>query len=170
MANRQKVRINYNQKQECGVKIRSSEKDQLIAELRQQLYDLRNQNRNYKGINDEIFNMENRYRMTNDDKLRGEHEARNRLDRGTEEVGEAKRSLEELKYLVTEKTKLQCGLMDELARAKRLLEEKSELAGRLKNDSVVKGDLCVDERTKFQHISQEIEQVKAHRADLWKEI
>ena len=41
----------------------------MIAELRQQLYDLKNQERDYKGVNDEILNMENRYKILSDDKV-----------------------------------------------------------------------------------------------------
>lgn len=86
-----------------SVKIRSSEKDQLIAELRQQLYDLRNQDRDYRGVNDEIFAMENRYRMLSDDKARAEHENRARLDRGADELADARKQLEDLRYLLSEK-------------------------------------------------------------------
>ena len=63
--------------------------------------------------------MENRYRMLSDDKARGEHEARLRLDRACDEITDARRTLEELKFLCAEKTKLGCGLADELQRAKR---------------------------------------------------
>jgi len=89
--------------QGTGVKIRSSEKDQLIAELRQQLYDLRNQDRDYRGVNDEIFAMENRYRMLADDRARGEQENRARLDRGSDEVADARKQLDDLKYLLQDK-------------------------------------------------------------------
>lgn len=51
------------------MKIKSAEKDQLIAELRQQLYDLKSQDRDYRGVNDEIINMENRYKILADDKV-----------------------------------------------------------------------------------------------------
>lgn len=86
-----------------GVKIRSSEKDQLIAELRQQLYDLRNQDRDYRGVNDEIFAMENRYRMLSDDKARAEHENRERLNRAADEIQDARKQLEDLKFLLSDK-------------------------------------------------------------------
>lgn len=51
------------------VKIKSSEKDQLIADLRQQLYDLKSQDRDYRGVSDEIINSENRYKILSDDKV-----------------------------------------------------------------------------------------------------
>jgi len=89
--------------QTSGVKIRSSEKDQLIAELRQRLYDLRNQDRDYRGVNDEIFAMENRLRMLADDKARSEHESRERLNRNADEISDARRQLEDLKFLLSDK-------------------------------------------------------------------
>lgn len=70
------------------VRIRSSDKDQLIAELRQQLYDLKTQERDYNGVNNEIFSMENRYRMLSDDKVRSEMENRSRVDRGMDEIAD----------------------------------------------------------------------------------
>ena len=92
-----------NCQQGTGVKIRSSEKDQLIAELRQRLYDLRNQDRDYRGVNDEIFAMENRVRMLADDKARSEHENRERLNRNADEISDARRQLEDLKFLLSDK-------------------------------------------------------------------
>lgn len=123
-----------------GVKIRSSEKDQLIAELRQRLYDLRNQDRDYRGVNDEIFAMENRVRMLADDKARSEHENRERLNRNSDEIQDARRQLEDLKFLLSDKTKQNLDLNDEMARSKRLLDEKYFEAGRLREDAVQKGD------------------------------
>ena len=89
--------------QTSGVKIRSSEKDQLLAELRQRLYDLRNQDRDYRGVNDEIFAMENRVRMLADDKARSEHENRERLNQNADEISDARRQLEDLKFLLSDK-------------------------------------------------------------------
>lgn len=83
--------------------------------------------------------------MLSDDKARGEHEARVRLDRGCDEIGESRRTLEELKFVLVEKTKLGCGLIDELNRAKRLLDEKCYESARLKEEAIAKGGLVSDE-------------------------
>jgi len=88
-----------------GVKIRSSDKDQLIAELRQQLYDLKNQERDYRGVNDEIFSMENRYKLLSEEKVRSEMEGRARLDRGMDEIAECRKQIEDLKYMLSEKSR-----------------------------------------------------------------
>lgn len=155
---------------ESGVKIRSSEKDQLIAELRQQLYDLKNQDRDYRGVNDEIFSMENRYKMLSDDRERSECENRSRLDRGMDEIADNRRTLEDLKHLLQEKSKHNLDLTDELQRSKRLLDEKYFEAGRLRDENVSKGDQCADLRIQVSDLEKEIEMVKIQRAEMWREI
>jgi len=73
------------------VKIKSSEKDQLIAELRQQLYELKNQDRDTRAVHDEIISTENKYKMVSDDKVRGDLENRARLDRDMDEVHDVRK-------------------------------------------------------------------------------
>jgi hypothetical protein len=106
------------------VKIKSSDKDQLIAELRQQLYELKNQERDYRGVNDDIFSMENRYKLLTEEKVRSEMEGRQRLDRGMDEIAECRKQIEDLKYMLSEKARQNMELQDELGRSKRVLDEK----------------------------------------------
>lgn len=47
--------------------------------------------------------MENRYRMLSDDKARAEQENRARLDRGSDEISDARKQLDDLKYLLQDK-------------------------------------------------------------------
>ena len=83
------------------------------------MLDLRSKSRDYRGINDEIYKMENRYRMMHDDKARGEHEARTRLDKTCDEITEARRVLDDLKYQIQEKTKLNACLSDDIVRTRQ---------------------------------------------------
>jgi len=87
------------------VRIRSSDKDQLIAELRQQLYDLKNQERDYRGVNDEIFSMDNRYKLMSEEKVRSEMEGRARLDRDMDEIADCRKQVEDLKYMLSDKSR-----------------------------------------------------------------
>lgn len=114
--------------------------------------------------------MENRYRMLSDDKARGEHEARLRLDRGCDEIADARRTLEELKFLIAEKTKLGCGLVDELTRAKRALDEKCYESSKLKEEALAKGNQVADDHTRLGAINQDIDSVKGQRAEMAREI
>jgi hypothetical protein len=64
---------------------------------------LKNQDRDYKGVNDDIINTENRYKMVSDDKVRADIEHRSRLDRDMDEVADMRKQIDDLKYLLSEK-------------------------------------------------------------------
>lgn len=61
-------------------------------------------------------------------------------------------------------------MSDEQARSKRLLDEKYFEAGRLRDESISKGDQCADSRSNLQDLEREIESVKIQRAEMWREI
>ena len=59
---------------------------------------------------------------------------------------------------------------DELARSKRMLDEKYFEAGRLRDEAVQKGDQNADQRNQLTDLEREIEGVKVQRAEMWREI
>jgi len=75
-----------------------------------------------------------------------------------------------LKYLLSEKSKQNCDLVDEMNRSKRVIDEKQFEAGRLREESIVKGDQVTDLRNNQSKIEHEIETVKVQRAEMWREI
>lgn len=121
-------------------------------------------------MNDEIFSMENRYRMLSDDKARSEHENRNRLDRASDEIADARKQLDDLKYLLQEKSRQNMDLNEEQARCKKVLDEKYFEAGRLRDEAVAKGNQVADLRQQQSNLEREIESVKVQRAEMWREI
>lgn len=108
--------------------------------------------------------------MLSDDKARSEHENRLRLDRASDEIADARRQLEELKFLLQEKSKQNGDLSDEMNRSKRLLDEKYFESCRLRDEAVAKGDQVCDLRQQLANVEHEIETVKVQRAELWREI
>lgn len=83
--------------------IKSFEKDALIARLRQDLYDLKNMERDYEGVSEEIIRSENLYRRLREDKTGSDREARLTLDQDFEEIAVLRKQAEELKQLLVEK-------------------------------------------------------------------
>lgn len=114
--------------------------------------------------------MDQRYRMLADDKARAEHEHRNRLNHSADEIAEARKQLEDLKFMLADKSRANVELTEEAARAKRLLDEKYFEAGRLRDESVAKGDLCADLRAQVGQVERDIEAVKVQRAEMFREI
>jgi len=114
--------------------------------------------------------MDGRYRMLADDKARAEHEHRNRLNHSADEIAEARKQLEDLKFMLADKSRGNCELTEEAARAARLLDEKYFEAGRLRDEAVAKGDLCADLRAQVGQVEREIEAVKVQRAEMFREL
>ena len=134
------------------------------------MYDLKNQERDYRGVNDEIFSMENRYKLLSEEKVRSEMEGRSRLDRGMDEIADCRKQVEDLKYMMSEKQRQNMELQDELMRSKRVLDEKFFEAGKLRDESNVKGDQVVDLRGQCAELERDIDLVKSQRADMFREI
>jgi|TARA_B110000285_G_C15021897_1_gene562024 hypothetical protein len=57
--------------------------------------------------------MENRYKLLSEEKVRSEMEGRARLDRGMDEIAECRKQIEDLKYMLSEKSRQNMELQDE---------------------------------------------------------
>lgn len=97
-------------------------------------------------------------------------EGRSRLDRGMDEIADCRKQLEDLKYLMSEKTRQNMELQDELQRSKRVLDEKFFEAGKLRDEANSKGDQLVDLRSQVAELERDIDLVKSQRADMLREI
>ena len=49
--------------------------------------------------------MENRYKLLSEEKVRSEMEGRARLDRGMDEIAECRKQVEDLRYMLSEKSR-----------------------------------------------------------------
>ena len=49
--------------------------------------------------------MENRHKLLMEEKVRSEMEGRARLDRGMDEISESRKQIEDLKYMLSEKSR-----------------------------------------------------------------
>jgi hypothetical protein len=49
--------------------------------------------------------MENRYKLLSEEKVRSEMEGRIRLDRGMDEISDCRKQTEDLKYMLSEKSR-----------------------------------------------------------------
>ena len=114
--------------------------------------------------------MENRYKLLSEEKVRSEMEGRARLDRGMDEIADYRKQQEDLKYMMSEKTRQNMELQDELQRSKRVLDEKFFEAGKLRDESNAKGDQTVDLRSQVAELERDTDLVKSQRADMFREI
>ena len=114
--------------------------------------------------------MENRYRMLSDDKLRSEHDNRGRLDRTADEIGDNRKQLEDLKYLLQEKQRENHDLNNEAGRNRVILDEKHREVASLHAESNAQSARCNELTAQQDSLRHEIDCVKTQRAEMWREI
>lgn len=108
--------------------------------------------------------------MLADDKARNECEARLNIDKTCGEVGDNKRTLEELRFLVDQKSKINQQVGDELCKSKNLLGEKCMDAHKTREEAHCKGHEVDQDRARLSALQSEIESVKNDRATACREI
>jgi len=72
--------------------------------------------------------------------------------------------------MLSEKSRQNMELQDELGRSKRVLDEKFFEAGKTRDESNAKGDQVVDLRSQVGELERDIDLVKCQRADMFREI
>lgn len=72
--------------------------------------------------------------------------------------------------MLSDKSRQNMELQDELARSKRVLDEKFFESGKLRDESNVKGDQVVDLRAQIAELERDIDLVKSQRADMFREM
>lgn len=78
--------------------------------------------RDFRGVNEEILALENRFRFLSDDKLRAEQDQRARLERTTDDVCDTRKQIEEMKHHIGQKSHEQAKIQVEQNRLRVLLE------------------------------------------------
>lgn len=114
--------------------------------------------------------MENRYKILSDDKVRSDLEQRARINRDIDEIADLRKQTEDLKYLLSEKSKQGLDLSDELQRSKRVLDEKHYESIRLNEENSKRSEQNLDLRDRAQELDKEIEHLKLARQENWREI
>lgn len=114
--------------------------------------------------------MDNRYKLMSEEKVRSEMEGRARLDRDMDEIADCRKQVEDLKYMLSDKSRQNMELQDELGRSKRVLDEKFFESGKLRDESNVKGDQVVDLRAQIAELERDTDLVKSQRADMFREM
>ena len=72
--------------------------------------------------------------------------------------------------MLSDKSRCNMELQDELMRSKRVLDEKFFESGKLRDQSNATGDQVVDLRAQVAELERDIDLVKAQRADMFREI
>jgi chromosome segregation ATPase len=112
----------------------SDHKDRLIAQLKQEAMELRQRERDYKSLQDQLLNLESNFGRLNDEKRRMDDDYKARIDANLVFIANLRNEIDDQKAMLTDKKKQNGDLYLEMERQKESLESLQINISRLKND------------------------------------
>jgi hypothetical protein len=98
----------------------SDHKDRLISQLKQESQELRQRERDYKALQDQLLSLEAHFNRLNDEKRRMDDDYKSRIDSNLLFIANLRNEVDDQKGTLTDRKKQNCDLYIELERQKDL--------------------------------------------------
>ena len=109
-------------------------KDRLIQQLKMEATELRQKERDYKSLQDQLLNLEHQFNKLNDEKRRMDDDYKARIDSNLVFIANLRNEIDDQKGLLTDRKKQNSDLYIELERQKDALDNRSVEISRLRAD------------------------------------
>ncbi len=109
------------------------EKDTVISNLRKQVFELEQNEKNYNTLNSKYRGLQNDYTLVCEDKLRMEYEYKQRIDSANKQITELKADLEAVQQTLDDRINLNKKLYQDNTSLHKLSEDKTQEIFDLKN-------------------------------------
>jgi len=145
------------------VKIDSSDKDVLISQLKAQIFELEQNEKNYNALNHKFRSIQNELNLLNEEKLKNEYEFKQRNESNNKIINDNRSELENLNQAYNEKMVLNKKLYAQLEKLQKLYDNAN-----LENDQL-RGNLdelnhnlnqVVEEKNTFERMTIELKDIK----------
>lgn len=116
-------------------------KDRLINQLKQEATELRQRERDYKTLQDQLLNLESNFNHLNEEKRRMDDDYKSRIESNLVFVANLRNEIDDQKHILTDRKKQNSDLYIELERQKDNLDHRSVEISRLRGDLTSQSDL-----------------------------
>ena len=116
-------------------------KDRLIAQLKQEATELRQKERDYKNLQDQLLNLEQNFNLLNDEKKRMDDDYKTRIESNLVFIANLRNEIDDQKTTLTDRKKQNSDLYIELERQKDNLDHRNVDISRLRGDLTSQQDL-----------------------------
>lgn len=119
----------------------SEHKDRLIGQLKQEAQELRQRERDYKSLQDQLLALEAQFNRLNDEKRRMDDDYKARIDANLVFIANLRNEVDDQKGILTDRKKQNGDLYIELERQKDTLDQRGVEIARLRADLHSQQDL-----------------------------
>ena len=138
----------------------SDHKDRLISQLKQEAQELRQRERDYKALQDQLLALEAHFNRLNDEKRRMDDDYKSRIDSNLLFIANLRNEIDDQKGILTDRKKQNSDLYIELERQKELQDQRSVEISRLRADLHSQQDLNASLQSQKKQLDEDLYQVR----------
>jgi chromosome segregation ATPase len=145
------------------IKVDSSDKDILISQLKAQVFELEQNEKNFNALNQKFRAIQNELNLINEEKLKNEYEFKQRNESNNKQINELRSELENLNQAYNEKMVLNKKLYAQLEKLQKLFDGSNQDNDLLRNnldDLNHNLNQVIDEKNTFERMTIELKDIK----------
>ena len=136
--------------------IAQDHKDRLVAQLRAEAMELRQREREYKLLQDQLLALEQNFNRVTDEKRRMEDDYKSRVEVNINMISTLRQEIDDQKSLLIDRKKQNADLYTELDTQKDILNSRHAEIARLRSDLAQHQDLNAQLQSQKKHLETEL--------------
>ena len=140
-------------------------KDRIIQQLKQEAIELRQRERDYKSLQEQLLNLENNFARLNEDKRRQDDDYKGRIEGNLSLIAGLRNEIDDNKAILTDRKKANSDLYLELDRQKDALDHRSVEIARLRADLHAQQDLNSSLNNQKKQLDDDLQQLRERNRD-----
>jgi chromosome segregation ATPase len=140
-------------------------KDRIIAQLRQEAIELRQRERDYKTLQEQLLSLENNFARLNEEKRRIDDDYKARIEGNITFIATLRNEIDDNKTVLTDRKKQNSDLYLELERQKDILDHRSVEIARIRADLHAQQDLNASLQNQKKQLDDDLQLLKERNRD-----
>lgn len=142
----------------------SDQKDLLISQLKAEIFEIQQKDKDYLALRDQLYTIQTKYRHLQDEKLLSDNDFKTRNDSNLISLNGLKKEIDDTRFLLNEKNRHNNDLQGEIAATREQISRKEAEIFASQRDVQAKSDCGYGLRKDIDNLTFELNKLKEERA------
>lgn len=147
-----------------SVHLASDQKDLLISQLKAEIFEIEQRDKDYLALRDQLYSIQTKYRHLQDEKLLQDNDFKTRHDSNMLTLQNLKKEIDDTRFLLNEKNRANNDLQAEIASTREQISRREAEIFATQRDVAQKGDSGHALRKEVDNAGYELAKLKEERA------
>ena len=146
-----------------SVHLASDQKDLLISQLKAEIFEIEQRDKDYLALRDQLYTIQTKYRHLQDEKLLQDNDFKTRHDSNTVTLSALKKEIDDTRFLLNEKNRANNDLTADIANTREQISRRDAEIFATQRDVAQKSDAGHALRKEIENASYELSKLKDDR-------